>query len=185
VKLALNVRQLPARRQDAGNDRGLEAHKIIALTSAWGIADRPKPAHMSQLRCDKDCCTLQITFRSGVNRTRPRCWGNMAMILKFVTNNGTKVCGPPRPVCGPALPRFRRASQTECDIQSVEFMEVTVSPNRRTRTAMPGLFEIIAVLLFSFHKWLRYHIRNSTQGALSVHELSIERCAGSLTPQRR
>src|SRR6516165_9059470 len=28
--------QLPARRQDEGNDRGLEAHKIIALTSAWG-----------------------------------------------------------------------------------------------------------------------------------------------------
>ena len=27
--------QLPPRRQDEGNDRGLEAHKITALTSAW------------------------------------------------------------------------------------------------------------------------------------------------------
>jgi hypothetical protein len=29
-------RQLPARLQDEGNDRGLEAHKITALTFAWG-----------------------------------------------------------------------------------------------------------------------------------------------------
>jgi hypothetical protein len=28
--------QLPARLQDEGNDRGLEAHKITALTFAWG-----------------------------------------------------------------------------------------------------------------------------------------------------
>jgi hypothetical protein len=32
---------------------------------------------------------------SSANRRQPRCWGNMAMILKFVTKNGTKVYGPP------------------------------------------------------------------------------------------
>jgi len=34
-------RQLPARLQDEGNDRGLEAHKITALTFAWGSGQRP------------------------------------------------------------------------------------------------------------------------------------------------
>jgi hypothetical protein len=39
--------------------------------------------------------------------------------------------------------RFRRASQIERDIQRVEFMEVAVGANRRTRAAIPRLFEII------------------------------------------
>jgi len=34
--------QLSARRQDEGNDRGLEAHKITALTSAWGSGQGPQ-----------------------------------------------------------------------------------------------------------------------------------------------
>jgi len=32
--------QLPARRQDEGNDRSLEAYKINALTFAWGPIGR-------------------------------------------------------------------------------------------------------------------------------------------------
>ena len=34
--------QLPAQRQDKGSDRGLEAHKITALTSAWGSGQGPQ-----------------------------------------------------------------------------------------------------------------------------------------------
>jgi hypothetical protein len=45
VRLKASGMQLPARRQDEGNDRNLEAHKITALTSAWGQAPQhPSPA---------------------------------------------------------------------------------------------------------------------------------------------
>ena len=45
-------RQLPARRQDKGNDRGLEAYKITALTNVrfWG--------RQSEHEANMTCCPL-------------------------------------------------------------------------------------------------------------------------------
>ena len=65
ARLRANGTAITARRQDEGNDRGLEAHKITALTSPFHLADQGT-AGDSRLRCGFACFFLLKQVNKGM-----------------------------------------------------------------------------------------------------------------------